>query len=118
MTLDRLDPAARSVGASEARIESEEGGIQGLREGNVERVGGGHGVAELPRAGKEGTVVDAGCGPGLQVIDRLESRRAVNFSPQVHPADDPKDLGVQEMGSGLLRVGGKPRPHPLGVGPG
>ncbi len=74
-------------------------------------------MAELPGALKQGTMVDSGGGPGLQIIDRLERRRPVNFPAQMHPPDDTEDLCIHEVGGRVVTVRGQERAHSVGIGP-
>jgi Histidine kinase/Histidine kinase-, DNA gyrase B-, and HSP90-like ATPase len=96
--VDRLDPASGTGGCDEPPVRSDEHRIQRLGERHVHGVPAADGGSQLPCSREEGPVTETLARPGLEILDRLGGRCAVQAPMQVLATDDAEDLDATQRG--------------------
>ena len=93
----QFDPCPVPGSACEAGVEGEEGGIESLGEGDVDRVVGREGVAQFPDTRKKGVMRMSHGGEVGQILDRLSPSGDGDLSGVHEPTDTLCDLHAQEV---------------------
>ena len=111
-----VNPASRPWRSAQPLIQGHQGGFEHLGKCYVQCIPAANGVPKLPGTLKERTVVVAISRPCSEVLNCQASQGRVESSPKLLAADQGEDFGVNDVGSGLIRV--LCYPHPNCFGPG
>src|SRR5207249_9570978 len=109
--LGDVNPAAPSLSSGETPVEREQCGVECLAKRYIQGVGCAQRVTQLPCALEQRPMVYACSRPGPQIVDRLVSCGSVELATHVRPPDDPENLGIHQVRSGLLWVASQAFSH-------